>query len=390
VDADAMSENTGIEWCDSTFNPWIGCTKVSPGCDHCYAARQDAHRRWTTEGWGGPRKRTKTWGDPVKWNAAHEAFFAAHGRRQRVFCASLADWLDNQVPIDWLVDLLDLWRRTPNLDKLALTKRIGNWRGRLKAALDWMSVAPAGYADLIDYVQDWLDGHAPPDVWIGATMVNQPEVDRDVVKLLAVPARVRFLSIEPMLGPVDIRFAFSDAGVIRCPRCMFGTNILDHAPCPNDGETLRNDPGIDWVICGGESGPGARPMHPDWARSLRDQCVAAGVPFLFKQWGEWHPESSANYGTGPNTYRYGKVEGLSMLPTGAVCLRNTADAPAGQATVVDREAMQAWHNRCRLAEGKPDAENYPFGYQWLHRIGKKAAGRLLDGRTHDEFPGGQR
>jgi protein gp37 len=122
-----------------------------------------------------------------------------------------------------------------------------------------------------------------PNVWLGATVVNQEEADRDIPKLLAVPARIRFLSIEPMLGPVDVRFAFSDARVIRCPQCMFGTNRLDHGPCPNDGETLRNDPGIDWIIAGGESGPHARPAHPDWFRSLRSQCAAAGVAFHLKQ-----------------------------------------------------------------------------------------------------------
>jgi protein gp37 len=290
-----MSENTNIEWCDHTFNPWIGCTKVSPGCDGCYAARQDAFRHWTPEGWGGPRRRTKTWGEPKKWNGAHAAFFAQHGRRQRVFCASLADVFDNQVPNEWRVDLFRLIAATPNLDWLLLTKRIGNVAGMLPY-----------------YFQ------ALPNVWLGATVVNQEEADRDIPKLLAVPARVRFLSMEPLLGPVDLRQAH--AAPVRLPR-------------------------VDWVIAGGESGPKARPMHPDWVRSLRDQCAAAGVPFLFKQWGEWLPAK----------------EGRSIT---------------GRVLVVEGQApfskSPPWHH---FADGVHMA-----------RIGKKAAGRLLDGVQHDGFP----
>lgn len=245
-----MSENSKIEWTDHTFNPWIGCTKVSPGCDHCYAERDMAGRLKVVQ-WGphGARVRTKpaNWAKPVAWNRRHEEFFAQHGRRQRVFCASLADVFDNQVDPAWRADLLELIDQTPNLDWLLLTKRVGN------------------VADMLP--NGWLMDHT--NVWLGASIVNQVEADRDIPKLVALHAAVKFLSMEPLLGPVDLRGNLPGERALRWHRPML--NMLD------------------WVIVGGESGPAARPMHPEWARDLRDQCAAAGVPFLFKQWGEWRP-----------------------------------------------------------------------------------------------------
>ena len=245
-----MSENSKIEWTDHTFNPWIGCTKVSPGCDHCYAERDMAGRLKVVQ-WGphGARVRTKpaNWAKPVAWNRRHEEFFAQHGRRQRVFCASLADVFDNQVDPAWRADLLELIDQTPNLDWLLLTKRVGN------------------VADMLP--NGWLMDHT--NVWLGASIVNQVEADRDIPKLVALHAAVKFLSMEPLLGPVDLRGNLPGERALRWHRPMLNK--------------------LDWVIVGGESGPAARPMHPEWARDLRDQCAAAGVPFLFKQWGEWRP-----------------------------------------------------------------------------------------------------
>ncbi|MEN8517801.1 phage Gp37/Gp68 family protein [Burkholderia sp. RS02] len=229
-----MTQNSDIEWTDHTFNSWLGCTKVSAGCDHCYAEQlMDTRLHRAKWGTGQPRVRTSAanWREPVKWDAQHAAFRAAHGRRQRVFCASLADVFDNEAPAAWRADLFELVGSTPNLDWLILTKRIGNAR----------SMWPA----------DPL-----PNVWLGATLVNRDEMLRDAPKLKATSARVTFWSVEPMLGELgDI------------PAELFP----------------------DWVICGGESGPGARPMQPAWVRSLRDQCETAGVKFLFKQWGAWRP-----------------------------------------------------------------------------------------------------
>lgn len=221
-----MAENSKIEWCTHTFNPWMGCTKVSPACDNCYAEDLMDSRygrvRW---GAGEDRVRTKDWSKPRKWN--REA--AASGERPFVFCASLADVFDNEVDPAWRQDLLWLIFETPHLVWLLLTKRIGN-------------------------VLNMTDGRLPENVAIGATMANQMEYDRDRMKLAQVKEVAEplftFGSFEPLLGPV----------------------ILD-----------KNAP--DWIIVGGESGRNARPMDLDWARSLRRQSEQLGRVFNFKQVG---------------------------------------------------------------------------------------------------------
>ncbi|NSX05072.1 phage Gp37/Gp68 family protein [Cupriavidus gilardii] len=313
-----MAEHSAIEWTDHTFNPWEGCQKVGPGCDHCYAETRNARFAGGTAinwGPGAPRRRTSAanWRKPVVWNANHDAFMAEHGRRQRVFCASLADVFDNAVDPQWREDLFALIRSTPNLDWLLLTKRIGNVQA------------------MVSTIPGWL----PDNVWLGATIVNQAEADRDIPKLLAVRARVRFLSMEPLLGPVTLPF----------------DRITQWNALAREHNQAEASASLDWVIVGGESGPGARPMHPDWARSLRDQCAAAGVPFLFKQWGEWTP--------GVNVGRM----------TGIV---DTASLFAG-----------SWRfGRENLASADGHIDDEPD----LYRVGKKASGRLLDGVQHDSFP----
>lgn len=306
-----VSANSKIEWTDHSFNPWTGCTKVSPGCDHCYAegwAKRSGTVRW---GAGEQRRRTtpQNWRQPLKWNAQAEAFAEQHGRRQRVFCASLADVFDNAVDPQWRTDLFELILATPNLDWLLLTKRIGNVGNMLPVPFDF-------------------DRHYP-NVWIGATVVNQAEADRDILKLLATPARVRFLSIEPMLGPIHV-------GAYLSRTNMPGLRLM-----PGFVDSL---PGVDWVIAGGESGPGARPMHPNWARILRDQCNAAGVPFFFKQWGEWVP----------------------------VCF--------------DGEGYLEPEAGCDPAVGVSVYRVVTIEHQHFARVGKKAAGRLLDGVEWNEVP----
>lgn len=311
-----MAAQSKIEWTDSTFNAWIGCTKVGPGCDHCYAATQDNFRKWTPEGWGAgnPRKRTaaENWKLPLKWNAS--PFYQCHRcgwrgenertrrmimecsscggtlkpTRRRVFCASLSDWLDNEVPIDWRVDLLDLIARTPNLDWLLLTKRIGNWRESISNVLSFAT--DDGKTAAADLAAKWLDGRPPANVWLGITAVNQAEWDRDGPKLKAVPARVRFLSAEPLLAPLSLYPTAFDAcqnaeHISQCPETGA------HECCSRcDYTGISAEAWLDWVIPGGESGhTDSRPMHPAWVRDLRDECVAAGIALLFKQWGDWRP-----------------------------------------------------------------------------------------------------
>ena len=335
-----MSENTKIEWCDHTFNPWEGCQKVGPGCDHCYAETRNARfGGGTAINWGPGAERRRTsasnWNKPKAWNAAHAEFFAQHGRRQRVFCASLADVFDNAVPVQWRIELMKLITETRNLDWLLLTKRIGNAAPMLETAFRAVHQGREGWAENI-----------LPNVWIGATVVNQEEADRDIPKLLAVPAAKRFLSMEPLLGAVDLGLQcenWSDdivmdpeTGARECCKACDFTGI---------GKA------IDWIIVGGESGPGARPMHPDWARSLRDQCASAAVPFLFKQHGEW-------------------------LAT-AFCSDKQADIPYKDLLYIGRDG--------RSHDGG-DGIDFFGGDEETARIGKKAAGRLLDGIEHNGFP----
>lgn len=339
-----MSENTKIEWCDHTFNPWEGCQKVGPGCDHCYAETRNARfAGGTAVNWGpgAPRRRTSAanWRKPLQWNR-DGTFYAIHGRRQRVFCASLADVFDNEVDLLWRRDLFRLIVDTPNLDWLLLTKRIGN----VPVMLRHIGV-----------------DRLPDNVWLGATIVNQVEADRDIEKLLMTPARRRFLSMEPLLGPVDLRAWFDPTGVC----CM--QEMQSCADCPADAPWIHgptteyaedgtgySSPEIDWVIVGGESGAGARPMHPEWARDLRNQCATYGVPFLFKQWGEWRePRAGERYDT--TMGRAQRIPAFIVSTAGTVhCFENDQTRDGGQTML---------------------------------RVGKRAAGRLLDGRPHDEFPG---
>jgi len=322
-----MSENSKIEWTDHTFNPWEGCQKVGPGCDHCYAETRNARfGGGTAVNWGpsAPRRRTSAanWRKPLAWDAAHAEFFAVHGRRQRVFCASLADVFDNAVDPAWRQDLADLIMKTPNLDWLLLTKRIGN--------------AGAMIGEM------FLDG-APDNVLLGATVVNQAEADRDIPKLLRVAVARRFLSMEPLLGPADLTRIDIDGHREIYP--LTGSTDCEDA----DGKPTPDLPRIVWVIVGGESGPGARPMHPAWVRDIRDQCEAAGVPFLFKQWGEWCPR-------GPESLGYPLVEGVPRI-----------------------RLTEFGDNGSDLAARGED-------HVWMNRAGKHAAGRLLDGVQHDGFP----
>jgi protein gp37 len=325
-----MGADSKIEWCDHTFNPWIGCTKVSPGCVHCYAEGESKRRGWAQWGKGKERHRTSAsyWKQPMKWNREAEqrriqelhsvpAGVPHNFVKPRVFCASLADWLDSEVPVEWLADLLALIHATPNLDWLLLTKRPENFRNRIGRVENSLTEPLAAWYWLFH----WLHyGGAPENVWLGVSVEDQKRADERIPLLLETPAAVRFLSCEPLLGPVTL-----------CKGCP---------GCPNDcGWTPgKNGYGIHWVIVGGESGPGARPMHPDWARSLRDQCIQADVPFFFKQWGEWVPADSYNEHlfscAGAHTY--------------AKCDQH--------------------------------------GAQYMMRVGKKRAGRLLDDRSWNEFP----
>ena len=238
-------ENSKIEWTHHTFNPWIGCTKVSPGCLHCYAETlMDTRYGRVKWGKGQPRSRTAAdnWRKPKQWNKAAEGA----AERPRVFCASLADWLDDEVPIRWLADLMRLIAETPNLDWLLLTKRPQNFRARIHAA--FMETA-CGSMDADNMMSEWEDGTPPANVWVGTSAEDQTRWDERMPLLMGIPARVRFVSAEPLVGRIHM-------GELR----------------------------PDWLIVGGESGPGARPMEREWVEILCDQCDDR-TAFHFKQWG---------------------------------------------------------------------------------------------------------
>jgi len=322
-----MSETTAISWTHHTFNPWSGCAKVSAGCAHCYAADlPPAMRRFAEWGANGTRipASESYWREPLKW--ARKS--AAAGERRRVFCASVADVFEDRADLDaYRERLWALIEATPDLDWLLLTKRP-------------------------EKMAAWAERHGwPVNAWAGVSVENQSAAADRIPHLLRVPARVRFLSCEPLLGAVDLlRWIGSIercdyCGDERpapiesdyCPECdRFGGLICvsgeAQAERLRSGEryNLENPLGvldcdggwpehIDWVIVGGESGRHARPMHPDWVRGLRDQCEAANVQFHFKQWGVHAPVGDGRGGT-------------------------------------------------------------------MAKVGKHAAGRLLDGRIWDEFP----
>lgn len=277
-----MAQNSSIEWTDHTFNPWWGCSKVSPACLHCYAetwAKRVGQKVW---GVGAPRRffGDAHWGEPLRWNA--EAL--SSGIRRRVFCASMADVFESRPElIEEREKLWTLIEATSGLDWLLLTKR------------------PQNISRFAPWTKDW-----PENVWVGTTVENQHWAEVRLPQLLTIPAKRRFLSCEPLLGPVYLNRWMS-----KRPKRLYP---------------------IDWVIAGGESGPKARAMLPGWARDLRDQCRDARIPFHFKQWGHW--------------------------------------APAQKKAVFAKEFWDEVEKR--LIRMEP--------------LGKKSAGRFLDGKTWDEVP----
>ena len=272
-----MGKNSRIEWTNHTFNPWWGCTKVSAACKNCYAeawAKRVGKKVW------GPKADRRFFGDnhwlgPIKWN--QEA--ASDGEPARVFCASMADVFEDRSELDvWRSKLWSLIDETPNLNWLLLTKR----PERVSQTVPWIK-------------SDW-----PNNVWLGTTVEDQKSAEERLPYISALPAKVRFISAEPLLGQLDLR-------------TWLGSSI-------------------DWVITGGESGPKARPSSPSWFRELLSQCMESEVPFHFKQWGDWAPGQGLNF-------------------------------PAAR-----RQKSQAEDGTLMV------------------RVGKKTAGRVLDGTTWDDLP----
>ncbi|EEO27691.1 DUF5131 family protein [Oxalobacter paraformigenes] len=290
-----MAKKSHINWTDGTWNIITGCTPISPGCANCYASqlagtrlKHHPSRAGLTKEvngrhvWTGEVRFNREWlSQPLQWEKPQKIFVCAHG-----------DLFHENVSDEWLNDIFEVMAYAQQHTFQILTKRP-----------DRMS----GYLSDLPMIL--------PNVWIGVTVENQTTADERIPVLLDIPAAKRFLSIEPLLGPVIISL-------------------------------WKLSEGIDWVICGGESGPNARPMHPDWVRSLRDQCAIAGVPFFFKQWGEWLPAERDEYGN---------VE---------FCDQNT----------IPHDGFL----KCRTTNLDDTFTAFRFG--------KKASGRMLDGKTWDGVP----
>lgn len=344
-----MSDKTGIEWTDATWNPLVGCSVKSPGCKNCYAmpmahriqAMSKASGRSTHyEGTTRDTANGPVFSGRINLAPPHILNQPLNWKRPRViFVNSMSDLFHENVPWNWIDEIFTVMAECPQHIFQILTKRsarmrdyILNFTERRKdfdchSGLDWCK---------------W----PLPNVWLGVSVEDQKRADERIPDLLETPAAVRFLSCEPLLGPLDLTRIDLDGYSEIYP--LKGTTDCED----DDGNKTPDLPSLDWVIVGGESGPDARPMHPHWARTIRDQCQAEAVPFFFKQWGEWRPP-------GPNEYF------------------NTAHGRAGKppAFLVSKDGTV----HCFLESSGVDAHS-------MLKVGKKAAGRTLDGRTHEDFP----
>lgn len=363
-----MADNTKIEWSDATWNPITGCSVASPGCTNCYAMKLAGTRlahhpsragltRDTKAGpvWTGEVRFNEQWlTQPLKWKRPRMVFVCAHG-----------DLFHESVPDEWIDRVFAVMALAPQHKFQVLTKRAKrmsrysndpNTPKRVAAVIIGMAMrseisggqtlAPLG-SRLHESDPEFVKWPIQ-NIWNGVSTEDQRRADERIPDLLATPAAVRWVSAEPLLGPIDFTRVAETAGL--------------------DPHWSMKQAGLDWIVAGGESGPDARPMHHEWARSIRDQCAAAGVPFLFKQWGEWAP-----------------VCALSEADIDALHAPAPEDQPeARRACKVDYEVM---HNDGSL-HGVIDRDAFigGVGAMTIFKIGKKRAGRLLDGMTHDRFP----
>lgn len=411
-----MSDRSGIEWTQATWNPMLGCTKVSPGCDHCYAIRT-VHRLAANP---NPNVSTATagltardsvgrldWTGRVNLLPERLAILLRWREPRRIFVNSQSDLFHDDVPDEFIARVWAVMAATPQHTFQILTKRHGRMRS-LVSSPGFQRAASEAATDLLDTGavrslptglgkgaavvtsprNRWEPEWPVPGVWLGVSVEDQKRADLRIPALLDTPAAVRFVSCEPLLGAVDLggrgwlpvslndpdpdaechvcgTEEFSDQGghvvVHRCgSRLSEPCQELPNGDCALDGTStgewcdgpIKAYPRIDWVICGGESGPGARPAHPDWFRQLRDQCAAAGVAFFHKQNGEWRePRPGEEYNT-----RYGR-------------------AGHPPAFLIDHDGNVYCSREAAGDSAVP-----------VVRVGKKAAGRELDGRTWDEYP----
>lgn len=329
--------DTKIEWTDKTWNPITGCSKISEGCQNCYAERM-AKRFWRDKtvkpgevttvirGFGDVKRHPESLEEPLHWR-----------KPQKIFVCSMGDLFHASVPFMAIAQVFGIMHSCKQHTFMVLTKRPQS----MKEFIEWFT-GP-------DWRGAWPNEY--PHVWLGVTAENQQRADERIPLLLETPAAVRFVSIEPMLGPVDLtKIPWIEDPIIPGDR----RNALHEIWDPAFPIRLTRHK-LDWVICGGETGPGARPMHPDWARGLKDQCQESGTPFCFKSWGDWFPYRPSSYGY------YMPLEGM------------------GEPTLPKRPMIKS---------------PWEIGGEWLNhrgvvhacRVGKKNAGRLLDGQEWNQYP----
>ncbi len=342
---------TKIEWTDASWNPIVGCSEVSPGCANCYAARLAATRLRETPQYKGLAVGEEQRGFPVHYHWRGQVRFLPerlaeplHWRAPRkIFVCDMGDLFHEGATTGFIDCVFAVMALCPQHTFQVLTKRAARMREYLNyhsrdvrtslAVFRVPGLTEKQQHESVSLIEDRM-AQPLPNVWLGVSVENQHFADERIPLVLQTPAAVRWISAEPLLGSLDFSNVKDERGY-QSDRydALRGRYAVTCSKIPHE-MSMGNVPKLDWVVCGGESGPNARPMHPDWARSLRDQCQSAGVPFFFKQWGEWYPISH---------------QGLcSSIP---------------------------------VREFKFIANDV----NWA-RVGKKAAGRLLDGRTWDEFP----
>lgn len=381
-----MSDGTRIEWTEATWNPITGCSVTSPGCTNCYAMKLAGTRLRNHESragltheskagpvWTGEVRLNEQWLDqPLRWKRPRKIFVCAHG-----------DLFHESVPDEWIDRVFAVMALAPQHIFQVLTKRSSRMRLYLTASETPVRIARV----ILDEANKWgVKGFAKiaplgnrgkesdpsyatlplPNVWLGLSVEDQQRAEERVPDLLATPAAVRWLSCEPLLGPVDL----TNVAMETCHALGFDA-LNGREIHKDDGNLCTVGRKLDWIVAGGESGPAARPMHPDWARSLRDQCEDAGVPFFFKQWGEWAPVCAMSEEAIDECYH---------------------PAPANQPEARRRIKVEqcVLHGDGRRFDGRAMFERPAFEQgsraMTMMAIGKKRAGRTLDGIIHAGLP----
>lgn len=286
-----MSDKSKIEWCDASWNPVTGCTKVSEGCRNCYASTFSERFRGTPghyfENGFDLTLRPDKLDQPYSWK-----------RPRKIFVNSMSDLFHKDIPDDFIWSVFHIMAKCPQHTFQVLTKRPERMMQMLKNRY-WRNLDPI-HALIIEGEHRETDSPFLPNVWLGTSVENQQVADERIPHLLGTPAAVRFLSMEPLLGPVNLNGFFYTADLLTVVstaerRGISNNDAFDYVVDNYPDDVHKREDRPSWIIVGGESGSKARPMHPEWARSIRDQCKAAGLPFFFKQYGEWAPFNSLDY-----------------------------------------------------------------------------------------------